>query len=133
MDREHTRAIIAQVTSYSIFTQFYVKNGVLWVRVPGGPSDEQKKLISQYKDEIKEFLTTPPARGGDCIRKNAEGESHPIRWECSQYGLWVCACFLLPYTPVPQPKLLKPASNNVRNYWTKDNSLTAEKSRQGVR
>jgi hypothetical protein len=86
-DRTAIRSIKNEILAENPFTQIRVERGRLIVRVPQGKlTEKQRELATTYKEELVEYLTTPPAHG-HCIG------GHPSEWILTKYGDWVCSCY----------------------------------------
>lgn len=108
MDREHIRAVVAEIKAYHFPTQFVRSNGQVALLVPGGATEQQQFLLKRYQKELMWYLTTPPDVQGECWRK------HPIQWICTSSGIWVCLCYYQPAEKVNQRTL----HLGLKDYWT---------------
>ncbi len=104
-DREVARAILNEISSEDLDARFYVTSGILHIKTPK-ISPEMTEIIKAYKQDIIDYLTTPPDTAGICRR------GHRVKWTCTIYGIWVCSCYHK--QPVKRP------SYGVKNYWTKE-------------
>lgn len=87
MDRAKIRELIGLLSSYNVWTSYRVEGGKLHVTVPGGLLDDQREKIIPKRDDLIQFLTTPPDLVGICRR------GHRVRWVCTKYGVWICQCY----------------------------------------
>lgn len=86
-DRTAIRSIKNELLGENEWTQIRVERGRLIVRVPQGKlTERQKELATAHKQELVEYLTTPPAPGV-CIG------GHDTEWILTKYGDWVCSCY----------------------------------------
>jgi hypothetical protein len=81
------RSIKNEILAENPFTQIRVEKGRLIVRAPQGKLTKlQRELATDFKDDLIEYLTTPPATG-ECIG------GHASEWILTKYGDWVCSCY----------------------------------------
>jgi hypothetical protein len=73
--RERGKAAIRQISAMNANTRYLAANGQVLARCPGGLSEEQKALLTSYRDSILLYLTVPPDR------------DH--MWEITFYGVWL--------------------------------------------
>jgi len=107
-DRNHARAIISEIVSYNPETFFKIVYGGLEVGPRSGLCDEQRFLIKAHRDEIIQYLTTPPDVIGECLH------GHERKWKCSPHGTWLCECYFGPYDA---KKYQASGKKGIRNYW----------------
>lgn len=87
-DRGRIRSIKNEILAENPHTQLRTENGKLIVRLPHGDNltDKQRDLAATHKQELVEYLSTPPA-AGQCIG------GHDTEWIITKYGDWVCSCY----------------------------------------
>jgi hypothetical protein len=110
-ERDQARALISEVQAIDPYCMIRpaAVEGLLSVKPTKPLPDELWARLREHKDLLLMFVKTPPPLAGRCIR------GHAINWYCTEYGLWVCVCYLYP----PDLKHVTPAKD-VRDYWTKE-------------
>lgn len=114
MDRVRVVRLIGEIASYNVNITYRVYGEKLIVRQPGGLTDEQRALIVEHKADLIAYLTTPPAIASECYR------GHPVKWEVSEHGTWMCACFFEPWVaspPAPANAQPTPARASLKYAW----------------
>ena len=87
MSRETGQTAHHEISSYNAYTRYEVRDDKLYVTSSCGLLPEQRDLVVASRDELVVYLTTPPDVTGMCRH------GHQIAWRCTEYGVWVCACY----------------------------------------
>lgn len=98
--REIGKKAVCDIGRDNLYATFRVEYGKLIIRCEHGSlTKEQESIANKYKEEIIEYLITPPP-SGICTRHitmdmygKFSQEIAPIEWTCTQYGVWVCMCY----------------------------------------
>lgn len=123
INRKEVRQLIAEMNSYNPWTTYSVEDGKLIVRCEKGLlCKEQSKLLRENRNNILEYLTTPPKITAYCRRTEKWGKDettrHCISWICNKYGVWVCVCYEeeIKVTPIVKPQ----KRQDIADYWIKE-------------
>jgi hypothetical protein len=84
-NRQLGKEAVCLLGSTNCYTTYRVEGETLYVRRPGGMSEEARDIIIQCKWDIIEYLTRPPL-----VAECRDG--HKISWRCTEYGLWLYTC-----------------------------------------